>query len=221
MKPAVVTYSTIADHPGLIRLRNSMRARGWEEGSLRVLSSQWPGWVGRLKMVLSKIEQLRFDGFTHLIHVDAWDVICLGGPDEIAPAMADAGNPPMLMAAEAAPWPDYHRADKYPARQLPWWFCHSQYTIDLSQQVPIGLGVERDDEDDQRHLTSLYLAKTPGIVLDTKCRIIQSIAHNHPWENFHEIREDGRVYNKLTGTRPVFFHANGQTEAGWIPGWKL
>lgn len=219
MKPAVVTFSTHKEHTGIDRLKASMLRNGWPEDSFRLLVGKWTGWVGRLRAVLAQADPLRFLGFTHLIHVDAFDVICLGRPEELEPALADAGNPAMLMAAESACWPDSHRAAEYPPRELPWHFCHSQYVLDLNQRPPFGLGVDLDHEDDQRHLTNLYLAGTPGIVLDTKCRVIQSIAHNHPWYNFYDIREDKRVVNKVTKTAPIFFHGNGKTDGSWIPGW--
>ena len=143
--------------------------------------------------------------------------------------MIDAGNPPMLMSAEPAPWPDCNRAKDYPPRILPennWHFCHSQFCLDLTQPLPEGLGVELDHEDDQRHFTNLYLKPTPGIVLDTRCRIVQSIAHSHPWTDYFEVVTNPfdpskkRVLNKITGTSACFWHANGGTEAGWIPGWS-
>lgn len=215
MNPIVVTFATDKAHPGLQRLSESCARWGWP---LRIIESRWLGWGGRLRRVVFDAPLLREAGYTHMVHVDAYDVVCVGPPVELDFALVAYHQPAVLLAAEAVCWPpDEGMAASYEPRASHWWYAHSQFVLDLGQTVPANLIDVEDNEDDQRHLHRVVLAKTPGVVIDRSCRVVQSIAHCHPWQEFFMVLGGKhRIVNRVIGSMPLFIHGNGQTEMGWV-----
>jgi hypothetical protein len=224
MNPCVVTFETNPSHPGLALLVQSCHRWGWP---IRLVHSEWRGWGWRLKRVLAQADRLRQEGFTHLFHLDARDVLMVGPVSRFADVMAHYGNPPLLFATEHCCWPglakdqweDHHKYQES-KRISRWSYTHSQFILDLTQPVPVGFGDCPDNEDDQYHAHRTYLADLEGKVrIDNECRLVQSIAFSSPWEGFFELDEpnpQGRLINRLTGSRPLAAHANGGTHMHWL-----
>lgn len=211
MNPIVIAFTTHREYPGVLRLEESCRRWGW---ALDVVEHPWAGWGGRLKIVAARATTWQAT-HTHVLHVDAWDVVATGPPADLGPALFAHGKPPMLFATEMACWPPDVDASIYPPRTTPWWYAHSQWCWDLSQALPAGFLDLADSEDDQRHFHHLIAQQTPGIVLDRSCRVFQSLAHGHPHEHFFA-RSGNRWVNTMLGTKPLFMHGNGQTEMTWV-----
>lgn len=212
MNPCVVTFTSSPTYPGLEKLAHSCASLGW---NLNVVTAPWRGFGARLKAVLNEADKLATQGITHVVHVDAFDVIAKGPPSELAACLEHYGNPALLLAAEANCWPDKARAVEYPLRKSYWWFAHSQFVVDLTQPRPWNFGNLPDGADDQRHLHELVLLNIPGIVLDRDCLVVQSIAFAFPWQDFFE-HQDGRIRNKATNSLPLFIHGNGKTDMSWV-----
>lgn len=211
--PVVCAFATDMNVSGLHRLMRSCRYWGWP---LEIINSPWLGWCGRLKKVLSNRDWLLGSGYSHLIHVDAYDVVAMGPPDELSYKLSLYNDPHLLIGAEHGCWPDGDRRERFGEIQSHWWFPHSQYVIDLEREIPSQLLDVHDHEDDQRHLSNLFLAGHDWISIDRGCHIIQSFAFCHPHENFFEKNTSGRWRNKLTNSYPLFWHGNGRTDGGWL-----
>lgn len=217
VKPVVVSFSTNPNHPGLDRLTKSLYNNIWP--FLSLTDKVFPGWGGRLKRVINDtISILSGCGYTHMIHVDAYDVIATGPPSELAEKLAILGDPHFLMAAEHGCWPDGHLRDKFEPIGGHWWFPHSQFCLDITKPVPKELIDIHDHEDDQRHFTKLFFGGYDWLKIDRNCHIFQSFAFCSPESNFFEKNDEGRWCNKLTGTKPLFFHGNGGTNGDWLWG---
>jgi hypothetical protein len=223
MRPIVISYETAdrPDHPGLVRLQRSLAKWGWD--AVIGHEMHWRGFGRKLKKCVEMAEQAKSAGYTHGVFIDAFDVVAIGGP-------ADFPTPPcpLWLAAEMGCWPDAGKAPLYPPCDTPWKYAHSPLVVDLSRLDLLEAGTLADGDDDQRHLTDVFLrhyAEWDGPLLgglleaqlDTGCRWMQSVAFAHPWAEFFEVVGD-RVRNKVTGTLPFFAHANGRTGMSWVPG---
>lgn len=212
MTPIVVTYAS-DPHPGLDSLKQSLSFWGWAFAEIK---EPWKGLGNRLKRVLHHARLLRNDGFTHVIHVDAFDVLAIGPREEFEGVMESYGNPALLMAVEGGCWPNATLAERYGERKSLWWFPHSQFVLDLRQPEPPKFDDLPDDIDDQVKFHEIALGNHPGVVLDRGCRLFQSIAHSHPWEEWFGV-EAQRVRNLKTNSLPLFAHGNGRTDMAWVP----
>lgn len=156
-----------------------------------------------------------------LIFPDAWDTVLLGTKDEIL-TLELAGE--ITVAGAKNCWPDDRAAD-YAAKQngitSPWRYVNTNPLAGLGRDIAeaIDWGWARfplmDDtreiepksgEVDERFWTSLYLDSPCPVNIDSDCRLSQSFISTVPGE----LRaEGGRIYNEITGSKPVFFHLNG------------
>jgi hypothetical protein len=213
MNPCVVTFDQGEAWAKVDRLKATCHKWGW---NIHIVTGKWKGWGHRLKRVLGEADTLRRIGHTHLIAVDAYDVVAVNSLNGLEKALESYAFPALLMAGEAGCWPDAGRMKDYPPRQTHWWYAHSQYILDLAQPLPDKFGQLNDGDDDQRHITNILLDGTNGVAIDTQCRVFQSIAHCNPWQQFFEVTGD-RIYNRHTKTWPMFAHGNGGTDMTWVP----
>ena len=211
--PCVVAYETDPNHPGLHRLLRSLERWKWQHNI--ILDRRWRGFGHRLKRVVEACRDL-VGRYTHVIHVDARDVIAVGPPSEWVPPPV-----PLLLATEMNVWPNPTLKPLYPDHPSPWKFAHSQFTVD-QKRLDVFNGVDSipDHYDDQLWVSELFLKGTPDVALDYAGATVQSIAFSHPWADYFEV-DDDRVVNKITGTRPLLCHGNGGTDMSWLPGGKL
>jgi hypothetical protein len=231
VKPIVLSYAAGPyDRKCLHRLEATCRKWGWDCAIGE--EPTWRGFGRRLKAIGEMAQTAKAAGFTHAVHVDAFDVICVGPPELKAPDV------PLLLAGELGYWPDRGKESEYgyatTPPKTPWRYVHSQFVLDLEYVDWFrNLIQDMDDvEDDQGFLTEAYLqhqyhardrlipATNWSMVLDYDCTVIQSIAHCHPWDAFFAVEGD-RVRNKVTGTLPLFIHGNGRTNLEWVPGYEV
>jgi hypothetical protein len=220
MSAVIFTFSSIRNHPGTDRLIRSCRKHGWHVDYHTGEFSERGIW----EKFIAMLPQYRSEGFKFALRLDSWDVIALGPPAELIPRMVMCGNPALLMAAECAIWPtDYPRGDQYPTKDLPtpWKYAHSPVVIDLFQETPEAFLKMPEEKlnrygGDQWALADMIIDRVPGVAIDTDCRVVQSLAHCPPHENFL-VTED-RIYNRLTKSYPLFAHGNGRAAMEWIPG---
>ena len=148
---------------------------------------------------------------------DTWDMLYFGSRRDFEQVV---GAQPLLFHAEKACWPNPERAFEYPPSVSPW--CYVNGTgpagkgADIAEAIEFGMEhfpVEGDSADlhttplpdnDQRFYTDLYL--TRGGMLDTACRLSQSLVQLSAGDL---ALKNGRPFNKVTGTYPLFVHANG------------
>ena len=156
---------------------------------------------------------------------DAWDMLFLGTRREFEDVV---GAQPLLLHAEKACWPDSSKASLYPPADSPWRFVNGTGPAGtgaaIADAIEYGMAhfpitgdghdvYDTSKDNDQRFWTDIYLA---GIgKLDTECRLSQSLVMA---ANGDFAVKDERLVNKITGSRPLFVHANGASAMlGWKP----
>jgi hypothetical protein len=195
---------------------------------MRLIQGDWRGFGYRLKRVLSYADSLRREGFTHLLHLDAYDCLIVGSPGRFGDVMDHYGEPTLLLAAEHCCWPEaakqWNDLPKYQEsrRVSRWSYPHSQFCWDLRQPLPAGFGECEDGDDDQFQCHRVWVDDNDGKVkVDNGCRLVQSVAFCSPWQNFFDIDETnptGKITNRLTQSRPLVVHGNGGrgTALNWV-----
>lgn len=216
IRPVVFSFASNPDDPRVKRLTDSCAKWGW---TLSLQTGHWPGDFQFWTNFFSSLDGYRAQRFTHVVRVDAFDVAAVGPPSELADSLAFHHNPAVLISAECAAWPNDYRKAEYPDTPHPWKYAHSPLTIDLWQpidpqffQIP-----DRGYGADQLWFADCILNKMHGIAIDRECKVVQSLGHCHPWQEFFAIEGD-RVRNKLTRSLPAFVHYNGgQCVPEWVP----
>lgn len=150
---------------------------------------------------------------------DTWDMLYFGSRKEFESVV---GAQPLLFHAEKRCWPDPSKFIEYPFCSTPWRYVNGTGPAGTGEAIAeaIEYGMENypiiGDEDDlhttpppdndQRFYTDLYLDGFGK--LDITCKLSQSLVDTVTGEF---AVKDGRLVNKVTGTRPLFVHANGAT----------
>jgi len=155
---------------------------------------------------------------------DSWDMLYFGSRKEFEDVV---GAQPLLLHAEKACWPHPEKAARYASFSSPWKYVNGTGPAGLGSAIAeaIEYGMAHfpitDDsadvhdlskDNDQRFFTDLYLSGYGA--LDTQCRLSQSLVQA---ANGDFAVKDGRLMNKITGSQPLFVHANG---ASAMIGWK-
>lgn len=191
----------------------SAHAWGW---TIEAHHEPWQGDLALQRIVGGNMRRWKMEGYTHLLRLDAFDMVMIGPPSELEEKMAIYNNPPLICSAECGCWPASYRMDEYPERLHPWWFAHSPLTFDLRQDAPVRYWQmpERGYGTDQYHLADLVIE---GVIpIDRGQHIVMSAAHVNPFSDAFVIEGD-RVFNKLTGGRGLVLHGNGRTDISWAP----
>lgn len=219
-KIVVVTYASDPKHEGLLKLARTLAAWGWE---FRPQVGPWQGFVSKLRGVHAALPKLAEEGFTHVLFTDAYDTVCVGPPDAVIPYCDDG----ILLSCEKACWPDAGLAKSYPSSPRSEW-CHVNSGGYLGAIPALYAALMNADGDDQLWLTKKFLSDenkmTDAIKRDDGCEVFQTVGHTVlPWCKWNEVFEKhddcgcpGRVYNKITGTYPVFVHGNGRAPMEWL-----
>lgn len=214
-KAICFSWCSLPSHPGWARMLQTCRAWGWEN------EPHIAPWIGEMEYVaqfVGRFDKWRSEGYTHALNLDAFDMVCVGPPDELKLKLEYAGNPAVLMSAEVGCWPgDFRRAD-YGTPGHPFWFAHSPMTVDLTKRPEAILNklTDRGYGSVQMFLADLAIDREPGVAIDRAQSVVMSAAHCHPWQAVFSI-EDGRVFNKLTRHSGLFLHGNGGTPLDWCP----
>lgn len=150
---------------------------------------------------------------------DTWDMLYFGSRKEFE---AIVGAQPLLFHAEKLCWPHHEKAVEYPYCPTPWKYVNGTGPAGVGEKIaeaiefglaqfPIvgdagDLHTTPPPDNDQRFYTDIYLSGFGD--LDTKCRLSQSLVDVKTGELSVQ---DGRLVNKVTGSKPLFVHANGAT----------
>jgi hypothetical protein len=147
--------------------------------------------------------------------VDGYDVTCFGLEDstEVLEKFKRM-NVDVLFSAETSCYPWSHVQPLYPSTTSIYRYLNSGgymgYVAALQQVLSRDMSASPCD---QGYMTYYYLNHvhdknaTFKMELDRSCVIFQT-AYAIPWSHF--LMRDGRLYNKVTNTRPHFLHYNGQ-----------
>lgn len=193
----------------------SCKAWGWAN---EAHISPFVGEMAYVDAFVSRFDSWRAAGYTHALHLDAFDMIAVGPPEQLPIALDRYSNPSVLMSAEVGCWPgDYRRAD-YGIPEHPFWFPHSPMTVDLRQRPEeiLAMMPDRGYGSVQKYLADLILDGAHGVAIDRNQSVVMSACHCHPWDAVFSL-ENGVVFNKQTGHSGLFVHGNGQTPIDWVP----
>lgn len=182
------------------------------------MDERWDGLVSKPRHLLKHIKEGRCNADC-LIFVDAWDVVALVHPDEIARDWDSYGRP-WICGSEKALFPPSDES-KWPQCASSYRFLNSGAIIStpndmlavLESMDPDNLPNDHEKEDrtqyhsnDQVFYQELFLKQPIPMRLDTECRFVWNLCD----VNTGEWRFDGdRIRNIETGTMPMLAHANG------------
>jgi hypothetical protein len=174
------------------------------------------GWRGYGMKIHKALEASRTVDSEHLLVMDAYDVLVLAGTDEIL-AQFERFAHPWVCCAENNIWPDADKAALYPPAPTQWRYLNSGAFIAETRYLRTMLEAWRADlvavtEDDQRWYTGQFLSHPGAIVLDTGCRLFQSMLANTAAERAKllDMNQERTVCrNLVTGAEPLILHFNG------------
>lgn len=203
MKIKIITVATREDE-GLEKLKESCKKFNLD---LEVLGmgTQWKGFG--TKVILTGDYLNTLEGYTHFMFVDAYDVIIIG--DNIEEKYKEFGEDAIVFSAEKCCWPKPDLAKDYPIYDIQWRYLNSgSYIAPIEKYLRL---LDKNPPtyamDDQLYFTELFL-KGEDILLDTHCKLFQSIAFEHDTD-FK--LTDTYLINRDTNTRPLVLHGNGKT----------
>jgi hypothetical protein len=202
MKLGAIAY---ADNPNSEKWLLVKKIADYKGLPVHLYTGPWRGFIEKLLMVQRAAKELT--QYTHLMLIDAYDVIVMGSADEILERYLEF-NHPFVCQGEVNCWPDANKEPQYPACSTPWRFLNSglyvaerKYLGQIwEKQGPIDITV-----DDQRWLTDVFLNDPGCILLDTECKLFQGLlGSQHLLEMV-----GGRLHNKKTDTYPLLAHHHG------------
>ncbi len=203
MNPIIVSYAT--DYLKASKLLDSCKEFGWP---IHLIIEPWTGFRDKFLNVLRASKVLK-GSYSHIISLDAYDCV-------VRRPLSEFPNwtPQLVLAAETNCWPDKRLERHYPRVLSQYKYVNSQFLLDLRyDDLPEFDRIQ--DKDDQFHLSKYYLTHLDNhqIVLDTECRIFQSL---YQVDKDEFIIDHNRIMNIVTGTYPFFFHGNGKSDMSWL-----
>lgn len=227
MNIQVVLYTSEFQHPGLLLLKETLRAWDWPEPYVYGGEGRWMGHPWKLQSLRREIPRIKDKtGATHIVFVDSWDTVCCGPMAAVADECCGRST---LLAGESICFPDQERETEYQfENRSRWRFVNGGGLvgdIDFIGDVLLD-GVDSADCD-QRFLTRFYLNRlycTPppfGVSVDDRCKIFQTLGGCETWSDFFQVinnQHEARVFNTQTGSFPIFIHGNARTDMSWVPG---
>lgn len=207
MKTKIVTVATRPD-PGLDILIESMEKFGLDYVVLGQ-NQQWKGFGTKIILLAKYLAKISAE-YTHVIFVDAYDVIFLSGIEEIEKHYVNNWSDKIVFSAELNCWPCAELADQYPPSDSLWRYLNSgSYIAPISRLLDLFKTYPPTYEmDDQLYFTKILLDQQCSMLLDTECILFQTTAFCY---NNEYGAEQGRLINNMKGTKPVIIHGNGRT----------
>lgn len=213
MKILTITKASNLNNPGLIHLKNSFERLGYD---YRIIHDPNASEDGNGHLYLSNWLKQNAKDYTHFNFTDAFDTLALGTPEE----MKKLFDPYRIKySGEKNCYPRGDWADKHEKGTSPWKYLNGgqlyapidKYLkfVETAERLPH----ENDQEWAMRHF--LFNDKFNNILtVETKCEMYQSLYMESPGD-FAWTR-DGRLFNRITETYPIFVHGNGKIDMRWI-----
>lgn len=212
---AIASVSADCWHEAKTRaVREILEYHGWDvEEEIEPI---WTGFTAKLRWAHRCAAELT--QYTHLMLIDARDVVLLAGPDEVLSCFLEFDHP-WVCAAEPHIWPTgMYEADDYPPCDTPYrylnsgayiaertWLlaCFNRWPAEgVKQRALVAKG------EDGPWMTENYLTYPGAIVLDHNCQLFQCLCGSD-W--LCEVTP-GCVHNRKTNTDPLIIHHNGGTD---------
>lgn len=219
MKLLVLTFSTNTTNPGLIHLVNSLKKFGYD---YHVIVDDRFTWNGNNYPLIAEWLKANRKDYTHILYTDAWDTIAMDGPDEVMKRYKELYEPLSksgnywLYSGEKNCYPRSDWAPKFSATAGRWKFLNAGgYIVPIDLYIEYVADYQRLGEDDQEWGSDNFLNNNHGkILINHECTIFQTL-YMEAADEFAWTR-DGKLYNRVTNTYPVFVHGNGKVDMRWI-----
>jgi len=203
MKLKVITLTNQLNHPGFLKLKQSLDHFGYD---WHCIETEWKGFGTKIIETAKYLETIRNE-YSHFIFVDAHDSFVLESQKKLELKLPRTYG---LISCEKAAYPDSDLAINYPCINSPWKYVNSGHYF-----MPIWMFLEivklfpiQYEDDDQRWLTRVYLSHRYALHLDYDSSIFQSLAFKAP-DDYNYSQKS--IQNIKTNTIPCIFHLNGGT----------
>lgn len=182
----------------------------------------WRGFIDKLLHFIDTVRELAALGaYTHLMFIDASDVVLLDGPDEVMRRYF-AFNHPWVSVAEPFIWTqDSFTPEDYPTPDCLYRYFNAGASIgeishllkwvnwwtDNGKRPPVASDLPRGDQD---WFAERFIAGYPdAMILDHQCELFQCMCGSLVGDDPHCVMTPGKVHNNITGTDPIIIHFNG------------
>lgn len=177
----------------------------------------WHGWASKMDWLIEACH--RFTEATHIMFVDARDVVVLCPPDELMERWAKF-NHPWVYGAEPFIWsPGSFQPEDYPTPPNAMYrYLNSGVSIGEREHMLKWLNKWTDNgksppvclKGDQDWMAARFIESYPdAIKLDTGCELFQNMCGSLVGDTPNCVITPGNVYNRITNTHPAVAHFNG------------
>jgi hypothetical protein len=209
-------------------VRAILKYHGWDVEE--EVQPQWTGFTAKLWWAHRCAAELT--RYTHLMLIDARDVVLLAGPDEVLSCFLEFDHP-WVCAAEPNIWPTgMYEPEDYPLCDTPYRYLNSgayiaerEHLLACFERWPAA-GVSPDVRvlvakgEDGPWLTEQYLMEPGSILLDHNCELFQCACGSRIGPSPIIQAGPGVVYNRVTKSFALVIHANGGDDIT-APDWRV
>ena len=203
----------LQDRPNVVAVRNILQHHGYHH--VQYIDYLWHGWQSKLEFNFLMCHELT--DFTHIMYIDARDVVVLGSPEDVMERW-EKFNHPWVCNAEPFIWsPGSFQPEDYPTPDCIYRYLNSGAYIAerehlvhwFDKWLPSGdiPPVLRGDQD---WMAARFIDGYPdAIKLDTDCELFQCLCGSLVGDKPHCTMGPGKVHNHTVGTDPLICHFNG------------
>jgi len=202
------------DEPKTAKVRDILKEKGWEV--YIEVEPTWTGYMAKVHWAHKCARELT--QYTHLMLIDARDVVLLGTPEQVMERFL-AFNHPWVCAAEPHIWPQsMFKPEDYPECEGPFRYLNSgafiaerEYLLECLDRWPAKGTPETTHLvtgarcEDGPFYTGYYLADPGSIRLDHGCELFQCMCGSVWMSNLTY----GDLHNWKMDTHPLVVHFNG------------
>lgn len=209
---SVISHN-LKNEPQVVAVREILKHWGYHH--IQHVDYLWHGWASKLDFNDRACRELT--DFTHLMYIDARDVVVLAGPDEVMERYFEFGHPWMYNAEPFIWSPGSFEPKDYPTSYVTYRYLNSgAYIAEREHMVewfdrwlPDG-NIPTLPRGDQDWMAARFIEEWPdAIMLDSGCSLFQCMCGSLVGDDPHCTIEPGRVVNHITETEPVIIHFNG------------
>ncbi len=203
----------LKDEPQVAAVRDILAHWGYHH--IQHVDYLWHGWSSKLDFNYRMCHELT--DFTHLMYVDARDVVVLAGPDEVMDRWYTIGHP-WVYSAEPFIWSqgsfepeDYSTPDvTYRYLNSGAYIAKREHLVEwFDRWIPNG-AIPALPRGDQDWMAARFIEDYPAAIeVDCGCELFQSMCGSLVGDKPHCTMLPGYVCNLVTSTEPLVIHFNG------------
>ena len=190
---------------------------------------KWEGLMTKAFLYRAWLRALAMTGSSErVILCDAWDIVFAEHPDTIDTACNKVYGDAVVFNGEKACWPRGDLSDTFPDQGYPWRYLNCGFICGPASSILTmleamnleSIGVDRVENgkkiepNDQGEFQALFSKQPVKMVVDAKCVAAQTLSACTV-DEFDFTTEF--ITNKVTGTMPGVFHANGSSKELLLP----